>query len=530
MENLAELVRTAAESYRDRVALRLEAAEPAEWTYRRLGEAVEAVASALRGPYAIERGERVLVWGSASSPQLVAAYLGCLRAGIVLVPIDPRSAPDFVARVAARTEARALISDVPEASSITVAARIPLAELPDGSAPSSLPPLEDWPAPDDLAEVVFTSGTTGDPKGVMLTHANILASVTAIQAILPAGDYRLLSLLPISHMLEQTPGLFVMLAYGAEIIYVPSRLPATIIGAMSARQPTMLLVVPLLLELLMHGIEREVKAQGKERLWTVLNRVATVLPIAARRLLFRSVLAKFGGRLEFMFCGGARLEPALAQAWERLGVKVVEGYGATECSPLLAANTLDRRLHGSVGRVALGVELRISEEGELQARGPNVTSGYWRHPEATAAAFSADGWYRTGDLAEIDNEGNVRLHGRLRDMIVLSSGLNVYPEDLEAALRAQPEVADCVALLVPDEERRDRIMAVVLPSRDGAAPDDADLAGALQRANRQLAPHQRMTGHLTWPDADFPRTNSMKVQRRLILERLGELQHNATRS
>ncbi len=523
MESLAELVHVSAETYSDHIALRLEAAAPEAWTYRRLGHAVDAVASDLRGPRGIPRGERVLVWGGSSSPQLVAAYLGCLRAGIVLVPIDPRSAPDFVQRVAERTEARALISDVPEASGVQVPAFIRLDELPDGATPPTEPALADWPARSDLAEVVFTSGTTGDPKGVMLTHGNILACVTAIQEILPPGDHRLLSLLPISHMLEQTPGLFVMLSYGAEITYVPSRLPATIIGAMAERRPTMLLAVPLLLELLMHGIEREVRAQGKWRVWMALQRIATVLPIAGRRLLFRSVIAKFGGALEFMFCGGARLEPELARAWERLGIKVVEGYGATECSPLLAANTLDRRIFGSVGRAVRGVELRVTEEGELQARGPNVTSGYWRHPEATAAALTADGWYRTGDLAEIDAEGNVRLHGRLRDMIVLASGLNVYPEDLEAALREEPEVADCVALLVPDDQRRERIQAVILPSKDGAAPSESALAAAVQRANRRLAPHQRMTGHVRWPDADFPRTTSMKVQRRLVLQRLPEL-------
>lgn len=524
MKTLSKLVASASKAHGDKIAFRLEAATPEAWSYARVGRAVEAIACDLREARRLERGSRVLVWGTASSPQLTAAYLGCVRAGLVLVPIDPRSTDDFARRVAEQTEACALIVDGEQGASLELP-RISLAELPDGMAASDPEPLADQPAASDLAEIVFTSGTTGDPKGVMLTHANIVTNLEAIYEIVPRRPYRLISLLPVSHMLEQTPGIFMAMEYGAEVTYVPSRLPATILAAMQRRRPEILVVVPLLLELLMRGIEREVRAQGKWRLWQALNVTAARLPMAGRRMLFRSVLAKFGGALEMVFCGGARLDPALARSWERLGVKVIEGYGATECSPLVTGNAVDRRIFGSVGRAVKGVQLRVSEEGELQVRGPNVTSGYWRNEAATAAAFTADGWYRTGDLAEIDERGDVRLHGRLRDMIVLSSGLNVYPEDLEAALRLEPEVADCVALLVPRTEQRERIEAVVLPATDtaGSAPDESALAAAVQRANRRLAPHQRMSGHIHWPDADFPRTSSMKVQRRLVLARLQEL-------
>lgn len=522
VDSLADLVTWAAEEYGERIAFRLEAAAPEAWSFLRIARAADAIAAELRGPRGVGRGERVLVWGSASSPRLTATYLGCIRAGIVLVPIDPRSTTEFVARVAAQTEARALIVDGAQGDDLELP-RIPIDELPDGSEAAAPTPPPDRPTRDDLAEIVFTSGTTGEPKGVMLTHGNILANITSIHEILPRADYRLISLLPVSHMLEQTPSIFTMIDYGAEVTYVPSRLPATIMDAMQRRRPNMMVVVPLLLELLMAGIEREVRAQGKWRLWQGLNVAARALPMAGRRLLFRSVLQKFGGALELIFCGGARLAPEVALAWERMGIRVVEGYGATECSPLVTANAIDRRHFGSVGRAVRDVEVRVSPEGELQVRGPNVTQGYWRNPEATAAAFTADGWYRTGDLAEIDRYGDVRLHGRLRDMIVLSSGLNVYPEDPEAALRNEPEVTECVALLLPDADHRERISAVIVPSKDGGDATDAALAAAVQRANRHLAPHQRMTGHIRWPDADFPRTTSMKVQRRLVLERLREL-------
>ena len=222
MDSLAALVTQAAAAYGDRIAFRLEAAAPEAWSFNRMARAADAIASELRGPRGIARGERVLVWGAASSPRLTATYLGCIRAGVVLVPIDPRSSDDFVARVAAQTEARALLIDGPQGAALELP-RIALDALPDGSEATPPPTLSDWPARDDLAEIVFTSGTTGDPKGVMLTHGNILANLESIYEILPRADYRLVSLLPVSHMLEQTPGIFTMLDYGAEVTYIPSQ-------------------------------------------------------------------------------------------------------------------------------------------------------------------------------------------------------------------------------------------------------------------------------------------------------------------
>ncbi|MCH8870578.1 MAG: AMP-binding protein, partial [Chloroflexi bacterium] len=211
---------------------------------------------------------------------------------------------------------------------------------------------------------------------------------------------------------------------------------------------------------------------------------------------------------------GPYLPPELAQSWENMGVKVVQGHGMTECSPIIAGNTLAERVPRSVGRPVPGVEVRISEEEEIQVRGANVTSGYWKNSEASEASFTEDGWYRTGDLADLDFAGRLYLKGRLKDMIVLPSGLNVYPEDVEGALAAQQGIADCVVLGLNDDSGNVRVTAVVLPAEtdDGAGVEDrVDMA--VRGANEDLAPHQRISRIEIWPHEDFPRTNLRKIKR-----------------
>ena len=206
-----------------------------------------------------------------------------------------------------------------------------------------------------------------------------------------------------------------------------------------------------------------------------------------RRVLFRRVHRGLGGHLDFVICGGARLPAELAEMWERMGIRVVEGYGATECAPIVAANTYRDRRPGTVGRPVPGVTVRLSGDSEVMVRGRNVSPGYWRNPAATARAFAADGWYHTGDLGEWDGEGRVRLTGRLADRIVLASGLNVYPEDVERELRAEPEVADCVVVPLPDTAGNPSVDAVIIPTVDPTAGTRPDVTDAVKRAAARLA-------------------------------------------
>ncbi len=239
------------------------------------------------------------------------------------------------------------------------------------------------------------------------------------------------------------------------------------------------------------------------------------LDVDVRRLLFRQVLRSLGGALDFFMCGGAYLPPPLAGAWERMGVKAVQGYGATECSPVVTSNSLTKRVLASVGRPVRNVQVRLaSEDGEVQVRGPNVFSGYWQNEEATRAAFTEGGWYRTGDLGVMDREGYLYLKGRKKDLIVLANGMNVYPEDVENELRQEESVRDCVVLGLTDPSGDVEVHAVILPALEGEADEiRGRVDEAVRRANARLAPHQRARGYTLWPDDDFPRTNTLKVKR-----------------
>ena len=240
--------------------------------------------------------------------------------------------------------------------------------------------------------------------------------------------------------------------------------------------------------------------------------IATYAPISIRRLIFRRVRKRLGGALELIFTGGAALDLELGAKWEKLGVRIIQAYGATEASPGISIHPIHRPDYRSSGPPVPGVEVKVEEDGELLIRGPNLTQGYWEASDRTAEVFS-DGWYKTGDLGFIDEHGSVHVKGRKKDMIVLSSGQNVYPEDVEAALSKHPDVTDATVVGLPREDRVE-VHAVLLMEN----PDKAQ--EAVSWANGQLADHQRIRGHTVWPEDDLPRTHTLKVKKALVLERL----------
>jgi long-chain acyl-CoA synthetase len=324
-----------------------------------------------------------------------------------------------------------------------------------------------------------------------------------------------LSLLPLSHMFEQTTGLFTPLSGGGSVTYVASLRPDVIFAAMASSRVTNMSCVPQVLDLFREGIEREVRRQGKESQFKMLLSVAGMLPMGARRVLFRQVHQKFGGSLDFMVVGGAAPDPDVCRWWERIGIKVVAGYGMTEASPVVAAHSVKRRGFDSVGRALPGVDIRIAEDGEILIRGDNVTSGYWRSDDATREAF-VEGWYRTGDIGTLDDGGQLRLRGRKKSLIVLANGMKVHPEDVEAVLRLDARVTDAVVIGLeegPDVE----VHAVLLTDQPEAAAD------IVHAANEQLAPHQHIRGHTVWPEKAFPLTPTLKPRRPVIIEKVAEM-------
>ena len=482
------------------------------WSYGRLWHESGQVATLLqrRG---LSKGDQVIVWGP-NCPQWVLVFFGCMRAGVVAVPLDLRSAPDYVERVISRiTPKLAFTSRFTPKGDVELG----LPEITFEELESEIHGLPDPQhveiEPDDLAEIMFTSGTTGDPKGVMLTHRNLTANLEGItQYITCDTSSRLLSILPLSHMYEQMGGLLTVLNFGASVTYPTSRQPTVLARTMRERQITTMLLVPQGLELLMNGIEREVRRQGKGALWDKLMKIAESTPYPLRRRLFGRVHKQFGGKLDFIVSGGAALDPELGRKWELMGVKIVQGYGATEASPVISNHSLAERRPDSVGRPLPNVEVKLSDDGEILVRGDSISPGYWNSPEQTAAAFDND-WYRTGDLGYFDEHGFLCIRGRMKDMIVLPSGQNVYPDDIQAVLNRHPNVTDSAVVGLQQGSSVEVHAALILDGVGDAGP-------VVAWANDQLAEQQRVRGYTVWPEEDFPRTHTLKVKKPQLIEML----------
>ncbi len=484
------------------------------WRYRDLGEQVPRVARRLREA-GLEPGDRVVIW-AVNRPEWGIAALAALWAGAVLVPLDVRSLPDMATKVVERTGAKLMLASE-QTLAQAQALRLPVLlveQLPDRSRG-----LEPLPAArlaaDDLAEIVFTSGTTGEPKGVMLSHRNLFANAHGLMKVFAfTKDERLLSVLPLSHLFEQTCGFLAPLAAGCSVVYPVSRQPAVLVRTFRDFRATMLLIVPQGLKLLDKAVERKVDQGGRRDTFERLHRWAARLPRVARRLLFRPVLAQFGGRLRTVAVGGAAMDPELAARWTEMGIDVLQGYGTTEMAPVISFTPARRNRAGTVGEPIPGVEVRIAPDGEVLARGPNRFIGYWQDPNATAAVVDPEGWYHTGDLGALDGEKMLTLHGRKKDMLVLPDGTNVYPEDIEAIVTRDPRVRDAtvVGLQQPGENL---VVHAVLLLDDPAQADDV-----VRTANALLTGSQQIRSHSTWEDEDFPRTNTMKVKRREVLAHL----------
>jgi long-chain acyl-CoA synthetase len=524
METLNDIIEESAAKFGNKDALIIKPGfRTRAWSYRDLADLVPRVARYL-AENGVKKGDRVLTFG-VNRPEYGIAILAALRLGAIIVPLDVNSPAEFVAKIVQRTRASAaLITTQTKERAATLG--IPLHEmglLPDKARGKTPLPKADV-APDDLAEVMFTSGTTGEPKGTMLTHRNLLSSALAATQIFPIGpSQRLLSFIPLSHIFEQGPGFLCVLVAGASVVYPTSRQPAVVRRTFKERKVSMILITPAAVRSLFIAIERKAQSDGKGELFAKLRRVAKKLPMWMRRILFISVHKNFGGRFQYIVSGGAALDPALGEAWRELGVEVLQGYGLSETAPALTFNRLDRNRFGSVGVPVPFVEVKIAEDGEVLAKGPNVFKGYWENPEATAAALDGE-WFHTGDLGKFDEDGFLWLHGRKKDMIALPDGLKVYPEDVENVLAADPRIQELATPLRPT------LAVVVGLERPGETlhvhavfvePKDREVVADIVRsANTKLSQAQQIRGFTVWPEDAFPTTPTQKVKKREVIERI----------
>ncbi len=542
--SLLEILDDARARYGDRTLLgmRSERGLEHQWSAPVLARRARAAAWRLRR-LGLEPGDRLLTW-SPPTPELPALYFGAMMAGVVIVPLDLRMTPEVVTRIAQQAATEWLVIGTgPDAPDPTAAGLGHLGQralagltgdAPDPSAASGDEPafpadwearLADWPRPgkNDLFEIVYTSGTTGQPRGVMLTHGNILATMEAANHIIPPWQHRAVSMLPLSHLFGQLE-LFYALMIGGDLLYLRSRNPRVIFEAIREHRMTTMVVVPQVLDLFWSAIMREVAKQGKERALERLRRVARHLPYRLRRLIFRRIHAQLGGQLRLFISAAAFLPPSLQEAWEDLGIVVMQGYGATECG-FASATSLDEHAKGTIGRPKPPTKLKLADDGEILVGGPQVFGGYWRDPGTTAASLDGEGWYHTGDIGRFDEGGNLVLGGRKKNIIVLPNGLNVFPEDIENELRVAGLPGSVVLETAPG-----RIEAIVLSPEAPAlptpgAPPPEPLTGdeqlvlavridaIVKQANAALGMHQRVVAWRMWPGPDFPRTHTLKIKR-----------------
>jgi long-chain acyl-CoA synthetase len=371
------------------------------------------------------------------------------------------------------------------------------------------------PEPDGTAQLIYTSGTTGNPKGVILTHRNLLANLLQVNQRIPTvtADYTFLSLLPLSHMFEQMGGFFTPLYRGSSIVYLRTLKPSAIMDALGEEDIYAVVAVPRLLQLLQSSIERELEAKHLGGPFRWLLKKGDELPHEARKRLFFPIQRKFGRHFTMFVSGGAPLAPEIFRFWDGMGFTVLEGYGLTECSPVLTANPLGRQVVGTVGQPLPDVEIKVVNE-EILARGANVFPGYYLNEQATREAFTTDGWFKTGDLGEFDQSGFLRIKGRSKELIVTGAGINVYPDEIEHELNRTVGVREgCVLGL--DRGGGEEVYAVLLLDGSGRAPEEI-----IREVNSRLDNLHQITGFTIWTEPEFPKTTTLKIRKFLVRDRI----------
>jgi long-chain acyl-CoA synthetase len=555
------------------------------WTYQKLAGAAVLRALQLK-EHGVQTGDCVLLWGP-NSAEWVAAFWGCLLRGAVVVPLDDSSTLDFASRVAADAGIKFAFASRSKPHFTLAVPTVFLEDFPGtpeelhesaghGNAKPGLHAavsvLSDQPITrSHVAQILFTSGTTGEPRGIVLTHGNFLANLEPVEK--GVAEYRkyerwfhplsFVSVVPLSHVFGQFMTLFVPPLLGATVVFENSPQPSEILRAIKRERATALIAVPRMLDALRTAFDWEIDAHGWRAWFSSAYAAASQQPFLRRVWRFRRLHRRLGWKFWAFISGGAALSPETEEFFKRIGYAVVQGYGMTETASLISLNHPFRAAQGSVGKILPGREFRLAEDGEILVRGENVSPGYWENGALRQETAERGGWLHTGDLGELDAQGNLRFRGRKKNVIVTPAGLNIHPEDLEAALQHQPGIRDAVviplqtgdnaepcailllaaaagesspapsivipseapALLAGAESRDHGNTEPLLPSMESSSADSSIFIAraAIDAANSTLADYQRIRHWLVWPDLDFPRTPTGKPRLSLLASRAAEL-------
>ncbi len=532
-------------------------------TYRELSVEVEKLSAGLQG-LGLKPGERCAILGG-NSPEWGKAYLAAATAGLVNVPIDSFLSPNEIKHLIAAASVKAIFVSSRFLDMILDSARgtfkglnhIICMDFDPGDLPEGVFSLNDLksvkgkrrflkgrhePGPDDIASLIFTSGTTGAPKGVMLSHWNIVSDVIAcydtVGDHLDLGRERFLSVLPLHHAFEFTAGFMLPLYMGSWITYARSLKSKQIMEDLAWSRATILFGVPLLYQKMMAGIKRGVaKAPASKRavfrgMWRAVLTAEKMGMRNAGRRIFASFRKKAGfGSIKFFISGGAPLSPDISLFFRRLGLTILQGYGLTEASPVLSINPAEAPKDASVGKPLVGVDVKVVDPGqdgigELAFRGPMITKGYFNDPETTKKVIDRDGWLYTGDLGYIDNEGYIFISGRHKNLIVTAAGKNVYPEEIEPLLNGSRFIFESMVYgKLSKRSNGEEVHAVIVPDFEALAqagiknPSDKELKELIgqevQKVNRHLAAFKRIKEFLIMSE-EFPKTSTRKIKRHLL--------------
>jgi long-chain acyl-CoA synthetase len=542
-----------AERWPDNIAVEIQTPDGIEGhSYAELRHMAESIAAWLIRN-GIQPGARVAILAE-NHPRWVAAYLGIIAAGGAAVPLDTAYHADQVAKLLRDSGASLMFCDLKHfkvAQEAVAELNVGLVLTESGPHPETVSDLDSiisqTPAsfspvprgPDDLASLLYTSGTTADPKGVMLTHANLLGEAEAVFAWAHIGPAdAVLGVLPLFHVLSQMANLLLPLVAGTRVVYLSTLNTTELLRALRERNITAFAVVPQFFYLIHDRIFKEVSQKGAltrfafgwMRRMTVLGRKFGFNP---GRVLFRTIHNLFGKRMRLLVTGGSRFDPKIACDFYSLGIDVLQAYGLTETSGGAFVNPPNDNVIGSVGKPLKGVEVKIIEpqasddgspaSGEIVMRGPIVMKGYWNRPDATAEVLK-DGWLYTGDLGYIDSHENLFITGRRKEVIILANGKNIYPEEIEAHYLQSPFIKEICVMGMEGTAGSEKLYAVVVPNFDvmrqrKVVNTKEVIRFDVEGLSAKLVSTKRISGYEIWQE-DLPRTTTRKLKRFEIEKRV----------
>lgn len=535
--------------FSDRIALGIKT--PMGWkefSYKGIGLLSRKLASHLIMDVQVKKGERIAIL-SESKPEYGACVFASIMAGMTIVPLDIKLT---------KYELKSILSDCEPTVMLVSHSFVQMAlelqkeitsiknifVIDEPSYNLGLTSIYEFPniyeckwrhrSSKSTALIIYTSGTTGAPKGVEITFANMFAQLDdledALNIILPDRKVTVLSILPMNHLFEMTVGFSTFLNFGFSVYYTQSLKPKDILGIMVDKKVDFMIVVPAFLKLLKTAIENELNNSPKhiQTAFKILYAIAKIIPsYKVKKSMFKRIHEKFGGHFMGCISGGAPLDVAVGEFFERIGIKVYQGYGLSETSPVVSVNTNKRGDLASVGQPLKSYDAKIdSETGELLLRGPSVMKGYHNQPELTAEVIDQDGWLHTGDIAKISSDGHIYITGRIKNMIVLSGGKKVFPEEVESVIEKSEYIAEVCVLgtsrTFGSKDGTEEITAVIVPKEYLYDKYDSDTIEKLIRddiklLSIQLTQFKRPTNIIIKKEP-LPKTTTRKIKRKEVKE------------